>query len=168
MTKLNWSGAGVLGLAALLAGACASQKAKNQPPQRAQLAQAVSTPKAEPAERLSPLAMATLKSRMASHARDMDKLVSAIMVLDYPNIAQRANDIAADVNLSRPLTKDASELNSSLPERFFVHQDDLKMSARELSAAASALNPYQVADAYGKVSAACVRCHADYRPRTGG
>jgi len=167
MRIFNRSNVGALGLAVLLATACADQNARHQPPQRAQLAQAVATPKGEPPERLSPLAMATLKSRMASHARDMNQLVSAIMVLDYPSITQRANDIAADANLSRPLSKDATELNASLPERFFLRQDELKASARQLAGAASAMNPYGVADAYSHVSGACVRCHADFRPRTG-
>jgi cytochrome c556 len=157
-----------LGLAVLLGTACAEQSARHQPPQRAQLAQAIATPPRRDApEPLSPLAMAALKSRMASHARDMNQLVSAIMILDYPEIAQRANGIAANANLSRPLSMDASELNASLPEKFFVRQDDLRASARLLSTAASALEPFQVAAAYGKVSEACVRCHADYRPRAG-
>ena len=102
---------------------------------------------------------------MASHARDMGELVSAIMLLKYPEIAQRADAIAADVNLSRPVTGDATELNSSLPEKFFVRQDDLKAAARLLGDAARNLDPYRVANAYGRLSEGCVRCHADYRPR---
>jgi hypothetical protein len=168
MTTTNRATIGFLGLATLLAAACADQSARNQPPQRAQLAQAIATPpRRDPPEPLSPLAKAALKTRMASHARDMNQLVSAIMVLNYPDIAQRATGIAGDANLSRPLSRDASELNSSLPEKFFVRQDDLRTAARALFAAASALDPYRVADAYGKVSEGCVRCHADYRPRTG-
>jgi cytochrome c556 len=168
MTKLNRSAIGFVGLAGLLAAACADPNVRNQPPQRAQLAQAISTPpRRDSPEPLSPLAMAALRGRMASHARDMDRLVSAIMILDYPDIAARAKAIADDASLSRPLSNDATELNSSLPDKFFVRQDDLKAAARDLSAAASVLNPYRVAGAYGKVSEACVRCHADYRPRTG-
>ncbi len=102
---------------------------------------------------------------MASHARDMGELVSAIMLLKYPEIAQRADAIAADVNLSRPVTHDATELNSSLPEKFFVRQDDLKAAARVLGDAARNLDPYRVANAYGRLSEGCVQCHADYRPR---
>jgi cytochrome c556 len=87
------------------------------------------------------------------------------MVLDYPTIVERAHTIASDVNLSRPLTGDASELNSSLPEKFFVRQDALKNAARELERAAQELDPYAVANAYGRLSEACVRCHADYRAK---
>ena len=145
---------------------CASQEAAHQPPQQAQLAQAISTPeRQDPPEPLAPATRAILKERMASHARDMGELVSAIMLLKYPEIAQRADAIVADVNLSRPVTGDATELNSSLPEKFFVRQDDLKAAARVLGNSARDLNPYQVANAYGRLSEACVRCHADYRPR---
>jgi cytochrome c556 len=145
---------------------CASQEAAHQPPQQVQLTQAISTPERQaPPEPLAPAARAILKERMASHARDMGELVSAIMLLKYPEIAERADTIAADVNLSRPVTGDATELNSSLPEKFFVRQDDLKAASRVLGTSARDLNPYQVANAYGRLSEACVRCHADYRPR---
>jgi cytochrome c556 len=156
----------VSGLAVLLSVACAGPST-NQPPQQAQLAQAISTPdRRDPPEPLSPAAREILKTRMASHARDMGQLVSAIMLLDYASIAQHGDAIAADVNLSRPLTGDATELNSSLPEKFFIRQDNLKAGARALSAAAQALDPNQVAAAYGRLSEGCVRCHSDYRPRS--
>lgn len=145
---------------------CASQGATHQPPQQAELTQAIATPeRQDPPEPLSPAARAILKERMASHTRDMGELVSAIMLLKFPNIVERADAIAADVNLSRPITGDATELNSSLPEKFFVRQDDLKAAARVLGDSARNLSPYQVANAYGRLSEACVRCHADYRPR---
>jgi len=102
---------------------------------------------------------------MASHARDMGDLVSAIMVLDYLRIEQRGDQIADDVSLARPVSRDATELNASLPEKFFVHQDKVKLEARALADAARDHNPYRVAEQYGRLSEGCVRCHADYRPR---
>ena len=151
----------------LVAASCASQAPRDQPPQQAQLARAISPPeRGGPPEPLSETARAILKTRMASHARDMGTLVSAIMVLDYSRIETESNRIAADVSLSRPLTNDATELNSAFPEMFFLRQDDLRTQARTLAAAAHALDPYRVAAAYGHVSEACVRCHADFRPKT--
>jgi hypothetical protein len=50
---------------------------------------------------------------MASHGRDMNDLVSAIMVLDYRRIEQRGDDLADDVTLARPLSNDASELTAT-------------------------------------------------------
>ena len=145
-------------------GACANQAA-TQPPQQTQLARAVATPdRAGPPEPLSAPARAILKSRMASHARDMSDLVSAIMILDYKSIGEGADRIAADTNLSRPLTHDATELNAALPEKFFERQDELRAQARALAQASRELNPYRVAEVYGHLSEACVRCHADFRP----
>ena len=156
----------VLAAAFVPLSACATPQAY-QPPQQTQAVRAVETPKrTDPAEPLSPAARELLKARMSSHARDMNDLVSAIMVLDYLRIEQRADEIADDVSLSRPLTHDATELNASLPEKFFVHQDKVKVEARALSDAARAHNPYRVAEQYGRLSEGCVRCHADYRPRS--
>jgi cytochrome c556 len=166
MTKNRWVSISVVGAAASLAIGlgCASKEA-NQPPQVDQLTRAISAPdRPGPPEPLSPAARALLKERMASHAEDMSDLVSGIMLLEYSRIITRADKIAADVNLSRPITQDATELNASLPEKFFVRQDDLKAAARALSEAARSGNPYRVAEAYGRVSETCVRCHADFRP----
>jgi cytochrome c556 len=166
MRTTTRSGMGCLiALAAWALGpSCATQSA-SQPPQQAQLAQAIAAPdRTGPAEPLAPTARAMLKERMAAHARDMGELVSAIMLLEYDGIAARADKIAGDVSLSRPTTKDATELNASIPEMFFVRQDDLKAAARNLADAARARNPYRVAEAYGRVSETCVRCHADFRP----
>ncbi|HVV48360.1 MAG TPA: cytochrome c [Polyangia bacterium] len=150
-------------LAAL--SACASREAA-QPPQIAQLAQAITPPDREgPPEPLSPAARTLIKERMTSHAQDMSDLVSAILLFDCEQITERAEKIAADVNLSRPLTNDATELNASIPEKFFVRQDDLKAAARVLARSARLADPAKVSDAYGKLAETCVRCHADYRPR---
>jgi cytochrome c556 len=162
------TGAGIRRLIALtawaLGAACASQPAP-RPPQQAQLARALAAPdRVAPPEPLSPTAKALLHERMASHARDMGDLMAAIMLLEYGPIAARADSIAADVNLSRPMTNDATELNASIPEKFFVRQDDLKAAARTLADAARSQNPYKVAEAYGQLSETCVRCHADFRP----
>jgi hypothetical protein len=144
---------------------CASKQA-NQPPQMAQLTQAITPPdRPDPPQPLSNQVRALLHERMSSHAEDMSDLVSAIMLLEYSRIISRADKIASDVNLSRPTTTDATELNASIPETFFVHQDDLKAAARALADAGRTGNPYQVASAYGRVSEMCVRCHADFRPR---
>jgi hypothetical protein len=87
MEKLTGSGIWVLVavIAAALPASCVNQKVSDQPPQRAQLAEAISTPERhDPPEPLSLVARALLKDRMASHARDMGELVSAIMLLEYP------------------------------------------------------------------------------------
>jgi cytochrome c556 len=157
-----------LPLAVLLLGTasfvgCASQPPP--PPPQDQLARAISPPakSLEPAQPLPGAARAVLKSRMASHVRDMTDLVSAILALDYPTIADRAKAVAADANLARPLGGDATELNTLLPDKFFEYQDDLRKNARVLAGAAERMDAQQVADAYGHLSESCVRCHSVYR-----
>ena len=163
MTKISSFNLTLLGIVALTLS-CASKEA-NQPPQMGQLTRAITPPeRPDPPEPLSPQARAILGDRMASHTEDMSDLVSAIMLLEYSRIITRADKIASDVNLSRPTSHDATELNASLPEKFFVRQDELKAAARALGDAARSGNPYRVADAYGHVSETCVRCHADFRP----
>lgn len=100
---------------------------------------------------------------MAAHSRDMGDLMSAVMVLQYQRIAEDALRIAGDASLSRPLSADASELNSALPEKFFLYQDNLRLEARTLAEAAARQQAFDVADSYGRLSQVCVRCHATYR-----
>jgi len=152
----------LLGLS-LLAPACAG-KSVQEPPQQAQLTRAVSPPRRlEAPDYLPEAARAVLRTMMASHARNMGDLMSAIMVLDYPRIREGADAVANDASLSRPLTHEASELNALLPEDFFRQQDALRAQARVLSDAATRQSPFGVADAYGKLSESCVRCHYVYR-----
>jgi cytochrome c556 len=147
----------------LLAASCATAP-QPEPPQAKQFQNAVSAPRRlEPPEDLSNTARAILRSRMASHARDMGDLMSAVMILDYPTIRERASRISADASLARPLSADATELNAALPERFFDLQDELKVRATALGAASARNDAFQVADAYGKLSETCVSCHASYR-----
>lgn len=149
-------------LAGALATSCAS--APPQPPQKRQLTAALSPPdRDEPPQQLSPAARDLLRSRMALHAADMSNLVSAIMILEYRPIAERAASIASDANLARPLSDDATDLASAIPESFFMYQDQLRLQARALSQAAEVQSAVRVADAYGRLSETCVRCHAVYR-----
>ena len=153
----------IAALAAFMAG-CASQSAGDHAPQEAQLVRAVSPPeRLQPPEHLSGTARLVLRNRMASHARDMGDLTSAIMLLQYDRIRDRADAVAADASWARPLTQDATELNSALPERFFELQDQLRIQARALSGAAEQMKALAVADAYGRLSETCVSCHAVYR-----
>ncbi len=150
-------------MTALAVAACATP-ARNQPPQQRELAQAIAPPqRLRPPDPFPEVAREILKTRMAFHARDMSALVSDIMLLRYDEIRAGAERIAADASLSRPLANDASELNSALPEKFFLYQDDPRLEARTLAEAAARKQPFDVADSYGRLSQVCVRCHAAYR-----
>ena len=148
----------------VLATAACAAPARNQPPQETQFAQAVAPPgRLRPAESIPGVAREYLRPRMAHHASDMKELVSEIMVLRYDEIHDRAARIASDASLSRPLTNDATELNSAFPEKFFVYQDSLRLEAKTLAEAAGRQSAFDVADSYGRLSQICVQCHAVYR-----
>jgi hypothetical protein len=147
----------------MLPAACATNHTE-QPPQQQQLAQAVAAPaRLEPPEHLPGSARALLRTRMAGHAQQMAGLVSAIMVLRYEEIAERATAIAEDAHFARPLTGDATELNSALPEKFFAHERDLRVWAATLASMAEQMDALRVAHAYGGMAQVCVNCHATYR-----
>jgi hypothetical protein len=111
---------------------------------------------------LSGTARALLHERMQRHAGQMEALGRAVITLDYRQAQELGADIAAEPMLARPLAGNATELNSSLPERFFQLQDALRASAREVSAAAAARNPDAMGDAYGRLARTCVSCHSTY------
>jgi hypothetical protein len=158
--RCRFAALGACAVAAAVTASCAGP----QPPQQAQLAQAVDPPRRlRPPDELSETARAILRGHMAAHARDMGGLVSAIMLLHYDEIRDGALRIAGDASLSRPLSADATELNSTLPDKFFLYQDNLRLEARTLAEAAGRQQPYDVADSYGRLSQVCVRCHAAYR-----
>lgn len=163
MTESRPSRAGLGPAIALLMGvSCAATPA--QPPQQPQMERAVQAPsRLEPPETLPGPVRAILKERMKSHAAEMRELMAAIMILDYPAIRDRAAGIANDGSLARPLSGDASELNTALPEKFFTFQDELRTRAKALAEAGGRQDAFEVADAYGRLSETCVRCHAVYR-----
>jgi hypothetical protein len=150
----------------VLSSACAG-KVTQEPPQQAHLTRAVSPPRRlEAPDYLPEAARSVLRTIMASHARNMGDLMSAIMVLDYPRVHEGAEAVANDATLSRPLSQEASELNALLPEDFFRQQDNLRAHARLLAEAATLQSAHAVADAYGSLSESCVRCHYVYRTGT--
>jgi cytochrome c556 len=143
---------------------------RTEAPQEEQLVRAVSAPsRLEPPAYLPGEARALLRTRMASHARDMADLTAAIMVLRYPEIEERAKDIANEAHFARPTSDDATLLNAGLPEKFFQYERELRVLASSLGSAAHKLDPFLVANTFGQLSETCVSCHATYRAgRQGG
>ncbi len=113
-------------------------------------------------QHLSPTVRAVVAERMERHAFEMSNLMWAVLFLDRPIAAEIADTIVSEPRLARPLTKDASELNSALPEHFFALQDTLVQSARNLARVARAPDQDGAAlsKAYGELTAVCVSCHA--------
>ncbi|MCS6912005.1 MAG: hypothetical protein RMK29_00900 [Myxococcales bacterium] len=114
---------------------------------------------------LDATARALLRQRMARHGADMNELVAAVVLADLDEAQRRARSIAEDANLARPLSGDATELNSALPQAFFRFQDELRARARDLAAAAARRDAQATAAAFGQVASACVGCHLAYLGR---
>ncbi len=115
----------------------------------------------EPAH-IPEVARRLLSERMMSHGRDMSDLVWAMLFVDTMSVEEIADDIALQPRLARPMKNDASELASRLPASFFDLQDTLVTDATRLARAAKAEDLEAMADAYGALTATCVRCHSAY------
>jgi len=118
---------------------------------------------------LSLTARALLHDKMADHSKQMMDLMRAVVLLDYSESAELGKAIAAEERLSRPLSNDATELNSALDPRFFTLQDQLRTRGKRLEAAARARDSSAVAKTFGALTETCVACHSAYltssRPR---
>ena len=119
---------------------------------------------APPAD-LSPTVRRLLHERMGRHAKTMSELVQAVIVLDYPQTERLAHEIGEQPRLARPLSQDATELNSSLPDEFFRLDDQLRSRASLLADAARMRNGAELATSFGNLAETCVACHRTYSTR---
>jgi hypothetical protein len=113
-------------------------------------------------QQLSPTVRAVLHERMRLHGHQMAELSWNVVKLDWNATQELAAELAAEPRLARPSEMDATQLNSQLPERFFVLQDALRENALALSRAAQSRDPRQLAQAWSALSGTCVSCHEAY------
>jgi hypothetical protein len=132
------------------------------PPQPTQRSWSATEHHLPPPADLSPAVRNLLRERMGRHGKTMSELVQAVIVLDYAQTVRLAREIAEEPQLARPLSHDATELNSSLPEEFFQLQQELHMRASSLAEAARTRNGAEMAPAFGKLAETCVACHRTY------
>jgi hypothetical protein len=103
-----------------------------------------------------------LTERMMNHGNDMSDLMWATLFLDDQSVADIADHISTTPRFARPLTRDATELNSLLPPEFFELQDQLVERATELAENARRKDADAMAASYGALMQTCVRCHSVY------
>lgn len=116
---------------------------------------------------LSPLARSLLKRRMERHGSDMLRLVQSVLFLDRAQTQRLAAEIAAEPRLTRPMPGEEDDLNRSLPERFFVLQDELRLKAKELAAQTPSADDVALSQRLGDLMETCVSCHSAYlEPKT--
>lgn len=114
------------------------------------------------AERLSDPARAALKAQMRTHARGMMELVSRVTLLDWDGVTAAAQRALDEPRVARPVTHDASELNATLPPRFFALQDELRLDLQAVQRMAEAHDADGLADSFARTTKTCVRCHDAY------
>ena len=105
-----------------------------------------------------------LRQRMAQHGDEMMKLVGSVILLERPLVKAGALRLAQEPRLARPILGGEEDLNTVIPERFFVLQDELRNGARALAESADHGDDALLARRFGELSATCVSCHSAFLP----
>ena len=80
---------------------------------------------------LSDLARQILRRRMERHGRDMLHLMTGVVLLRREVVQTIAQELAREPRITRPLPDARDELNSALPEKFFLLQDELRTTSSQ-------------------------------------
>lgn len=111
---------------------------------------------------LSDLARQILRRRMERHGRDMLHLMTGVVLLRREVVQTIAQELSREPRITRPLPDARDELNSALPEKFFVLQDELRDRAKALEESARGKSDKELADAFARLTQTCVACHSAF------
>jgi hypothetical protein len=111
---------------------------------------------------LSELARQMLRRRMERHGRDMTTLMTGVVLLKREVVQSLASNLAGEPRITRPLPDSRDDLNSALPERFFVLQDELRDRARQLADTARSGKDKELGESFARLTQTCVACHSTY------
>lgn len=142
-------------LSALVAATAVAQPAPQAKPPPRPAATAEAAP-------LSDLVRKLLRRRMERHGRDLGMLAQAVVLLQLDVVQELAQGVAKEPRITRPTPDATDELNTQLPERFFVLQDELRDRAKQLATAAQARDPNGTVTTYGAMLQTCVTCHTTF------
>jgi hypothetical protein len=110
-------------------------------------------------------ARALLRKKMARHGLDARELMYGVTLLRYELAHDAARRIASEPRIVRPIAGGEDDLNALLPESFFVLQDEARLRAQAVMAAAQKRDDKALAESYGHLVQTCVSCHAAYLKR---
>jgi len=127
---------------------------------------ATDLPDLRPREELPEEVREALDARMYRHGTQMTNLTLYVLLLQYGLVEELAKKLAEEPTLGRPAKGEKGTLNAMLPEAFFVHQDELRESARHLQASAKEQDQPGLATSFGEVARSCIGCHAVYLQTT--
>jgi hypothetical protein len=111
---------------------------------------------------LSELARQILRRRMDRHGRDLHQLTTSVVLLRRDVARTLAEAIATEPRIVRPLPDSRDELNTALPERFFVLQDELRERAKSLAEAAKKGSDRELGETFSRMMQTCVACHSAF------
>jgi hypothetical protein len=106
-----------------------------------------------------------LRKKMERHGQDARDLMFGVTLLQYDVARAAAQRIAAEPRLVRPIAGGEDDLNTLLPERFFVLQDEARSRAQALVTAAEKKDDKALGESYGRLMETCVSCHSAYLNR---
>jgi hypothetical protein len=106
-----------------------------------------------------------LRKKMERHGQDAKDLMFGVTLLQYDMARTAAQRISAEPRLVRPVLGGEQDLNTLLPERFFVLQDEARLRAQAIATAAEKRDNKALAESYGRLMETCVSCHAAYLHR---
>ena len=106
-----------------------------------------------------------IRKKMERHGEDAKDLMFGVTLLQYDMARAAAQRISAEPRLVRPIMGGESDLNTLLPERFFVLQDEARLRAQAIAAAAEKRDTKALAESYGRLMETCVSCHSAYLHR---
>jgi hypothetical protein len=115
---------------------------------------------------LSELARQLLRRRMERHGKDMTQLMTGVVLLKREVVRTLAAGISSEPRIVRPLPDAKDELNASLPERFFVLQDELRERAKNVAERAQKGSDKELGESFALLTQTCVACHSAFLKKT--
>ncbi|HEX8705210.1 MAG TPA: hypothetical protein VF815_40640 [Myxococcaceae bacterium] len=147
------------------ASAAEPPKAKASPPAKTKAPEAKASPGLPAPDYLPESARGLLRKKMERHGEDAKDLMFGVTLLQYDMARAAAQRISAEPRLVRPIMGGDGDLNTLLPERFFVLQEEARLRAQAIATAAEKRDTKALAESYGKLMETCVSCHAAYLHR---
>jgi hypothetical protein len=103
-----------------------------------------------------------LSQRMQRHSRTMVFLLMDVVTLSHEDTVEEAEAIADEPRFGRPAPGEKGTISALLPARFFELEDQLRVQAKALAAAARASDDARLVRVYGELTQTCVSCHTVY------
>ena len=99
---------------------------------------------------------------MQRHGDDMLQLVMAVTLLQHERARRIATEISTEPRLVKPIAGGEDDVNAGLPLQLFTLQDELRLKAKSVAAAAEKADDKELAKSLGRLTETCVACHSAF------